>query len=122
MSSNFTTNLVNVLNERTDDLAEAKDPKVVRSILTEAEVTARARTEPIYLNDPLVYRITVIVLGAAVIMVVIAQFALAFNNKDVEIPDGIIAIGSAAIGALAGLLAPTNSPAPNGNSPPAKKA
>ena len=116
MASNFSTNLVNALNERVDVLAEAKDPEVVKKVIDEAEVVARARTEPAYYGDRCVYRITVAVLGIAVILVVIAQFLLAYQTgSKPEIPVGIIAIGSAAIGALAGLLAPTAGPNPNGN-------
>jgi uncharacterized integral membrane protein len=121
MSANFSTNLVNALNERITDLAQANDPEVVKTVLQDAQVSARAQTDPpAYYGDRCVYRITVAVLGLAVILVVIAQFALAYRFANAaEIPDGIIAIGSAAIGALAGLLAPTQT-APNGDPPPGK--
>ncbi len=117
MSANFSTNLVNALNESVEDLAHAKDPDAVKQVLDSAKATARALTEPAYVTDRMVYRITVTVLGLAVILVVIAQFALAYRFANaINIPDGIIAIGAAAIGALAGLLAPTQT-APNGDPP-----
>jgi hypothetical protein len=49
----------------------------------------------------------VIVLGLAVLSVIVAQLWITLEEGQANIPDGIIAIGSAAIGALAGLLAPT---------------
>jgi hypothetical protein len=55
--------------------------------------------------DTLVYRIVVLSLGSAVIITLLAAAVLAGYGK--AIPEGIIAIGSAAAGALAGLLAPS---------------
>lgn len=123
MSASYSTNLVNVLTERSADLAAAQDPEKVRTMISAAEVEAQKRTEPAYISDRYVYRVTVWVLGFAVIIVAIAQSILAFKfNSHAVIPDGLIAIGSAAIGALAGLLAPTAVPAnsSNGNGSPTK--
>ena len=104
MASKFIDNFTAALNERASDLAETSDPKTVETIVNEAETEARRRTE---IPDTFVYRVTVLVLGLSVISVILAQ--LWITLKQLEIPDGIIAIGSAAIGALAGLLAPTPS-------------
>lgn len=91
------------LGQRVDDLALAGDPAHVREVLDDAraEVVARAQ-----IPDTFVYKATVIVLGASVLMVILAQLAIVLMIGHDKIPDGIIAIGSAAIGALAGLLAP----------------
>jgi hypothetical protein len=56
-------------------------------------------------TDPWIYRIVVAALGAAVLIAIIAAATLAGLAKTV--PEGVIAIGSAAAGALAGLLAPS---------------
>ena len=95
--SNFTT----ALNARAADLAAAPDPQAVQSIVQDAKAEAVARTA---VPDTFVYRATVLVLGFAVVAVVIAEAWLTNGGK--TLPEGLIAIGSAAIGALAGLLAP----------------
>jgi hypothetical protein len=51
------------------------------------------------------YRIVVSTLGLGMLATVIAVCLLAAYDK--KTPDGVIAIGSAAVGALAGLLAPS---------------
>lgn len=57
-------------------------------------------------TDPWVYRIVVISLGLTVLGTVFGGFGLAFK-AGADIPEGLIALGSAAVGALAGLLAPS---------------
>ncbi|MDQ3331894.1 MAG: hypothetical protein M3552_14775 [Planctomycetota bacterium] len=56
-------------------------------------------------SDVWIYRIVVISLGAALIITLLAASALAACEK--SFPEGLIAIGAAAGGALAGLLAPS---------------
>ena len=63
---------------------------------------------PAYVPDTWIYRIVVGSLGFVCIAVVIGSIALAFNSGgNAEIPDVLTALGSAAIGALAGILAPS---------------
>ncbi len=57
-------------------------------------------------TDPWVYRIVVLSLGLTVLGTVGGGFLLAFK-VGASIPEGLIALGSAAVGALAGLLAPS---------------
>ena len=60
--------------------------------------------------DVWIYRAVVVILGMAVLCTVIGGIALTFaGHGDVKmaIPEAIVAIGSAAVGALAGLLAPS---------------
>jgi len=59
---------------------------------------------PAFRNDPWVYRLVVMFLGVALLAVIIC-YAVAPIYK-ATLPDGLIAIGAAAVGALAGLLAP----------------
>jgi hypothetical protein len=111
MNGELTKNFTTVLTERAEDFAKAGDPEAVKEIIAESKIEAKRRT-PIFIDDRLIYRITVSVLGICVLSVIYVQYKLAIPPGNAnEIPDGIIAIGSAAIGALAGLLAPTG----NGN-------
>ncbi len=60
---------------------------------------------PVLQTDAWIYRIVVTVLGLGMLATIIAVCLLAAYDK--KTPDGVIAIGSAAVGALAGLLAPS---------------
>jgi hypothetical protein len=60
--------------------------------------------------DVWIYRAVVVILGIAVVATVLGGIALTFaGHGDVKmaLPEAIVAIGSAAVGALAGLLAPS---------------
>ncbi len=62
-------------------------------------------------NDPFAYRAVIVILGVVVVLVALtyARFALTPDlpqNKLRDLPDALIALGSASMGALAGLLAP----------------
>lgn len=94
------------LERRTDQLVAAPDGNTVGAIVADAASEARERAQ---IPNTLIYQITVMVLGLSVLSVIAAQYYIAMAKGQAEIPDGIIAIGSAAIGALAGLLAPTPS-------------
>ena len=59
--------------------------------------------------DPWIYRLVVIFLGTTVLSTVLGGLYLSGSSGS-EISQGIIALGSAAVGALAGLLAPSPSP------------
>jgi hypothetical protein len=55
-------------------------------------------------TDRWIYRMVVAALGLTVIISLVGGIILAIISKN--IPEGLLALGSAAIGALAGLLAP----------------
>lgn len=57
-------------------------------------------------GDIVVYRMVVGFLGSTVLLVALGTIALTWNNVT-NLPDVLTALGSAAVGALAGLLAPT---------------
>jgi hypothetical protein len=57
-------------------------------------------------NDNWIYRIVVISLGLVVLVTIIGQIILGIRT-DKYLTEGIIALASAAVGALAGLLAPS---------------
>lgn len=61
-------------------------------------------------TDPWIYRIVVTLLGATVLVTVTGGILLTLKGQGADgwdLSPGIIAIGSAAVGALAGLLAPS---------------
>jgi len=61
-------------------------------------------------SDRWIYRIVVLSLGSTVLIVVAGAVVLAATHTgagEVKIPEVLTAIGSAAVGALAGLLAPS---------------
>lgn len=60
-------------------------------------------------TDVWIYRMVVGFLGCAVLVTVLGAITvrLVLRDANLDIPDGVIALGSAAIGALAGLLAPS---------------
>jgi hypothetical protein len=61
-------------------------------------------------SDVWIYRAVVVILGICVISTVLGGIFLVIYGKGevkMALPDGIVAIGSAAVGALAGLLAPS---------------
>jgi hypothetical protein len=61
-------------------------------------------------TDVWIYRAVVVILGLTVLGTVfggLALVAVGHADPNMKLPDSIVAIGSAAVGALAGLLAPS---------------
>jgi len=104
MAGRLMSNFAQALDARADDLVQAADSQSVERIVQQAREEAVQQSG---VPDTLIYRITVMVLGLAVLTVIAAQLWITLDDPNTEIPQGLIAIGSAAIGALAGLLAPT---------------
>ena len=70
------------------------------------EASPEPRTSPArlaYQTDPIFFRIVASMLGAAVLLSVVGCIGLAACR--IEIPQALVAIGSGAVGALAGVLA-----------------
>lgn len=64
-------------------------------------------------HRPFVYTVAVCVLGALALIAAIAGLIIVITSKSAAvIPDSLVALGSAAVGALVGLFAP--SPTDNG--------
>ena len=57
-------------------------------------------------SDRWIFRLVVAFLGVSVLLTIILGFYLSIKTA-ATIPEGLIALGSAAVGALAGLLAPS---------------
>ncbi len=94
-------------------------PSIIESVRTAVEIPEPQRNELIrklesvpspLQTDPWIYRFVVLFLGLAVLTTVVGGIVLTYTggtNQNFQVPQGIIAIGSAAVGALAGLLAPS---------------
>ena len=91
---------------RIDGAARRLDPmpRPLEAML-DPEEAPRSLSVPVLENDPWVYRIVVVALGSAILIAVIGATYLQAIGAD-EIPPLLTAIGSGAVGALAGLLAP----------------
>jgi hypothetical protein len=74
-------------------------------VLKEAAARAEDVTTPEYFKDRLVYRIAVIVLGSLALIAAIGSIVLVFAGKTT--PEVLVALGSAGVGALVGLFAPS---------------
>ena len=61
------------------------------------------RSQPAYMSDRRFYRIVVGFLGTVALLAALGTIILA--TIDLDIPDSLVALGSAAIGALASLVA-----------------
>jgi len=91
-----------------DDIAEQQqlDPSKKQAILAAANKAKEdAVRQAAYIDDKYFYRGVLIILGAAVIMVAIGGLILAYFR--IEVPQFIAALATTAIGAVAGLLAPS---------------
>ena len=75
------------------------------STLKQAAMEAVAQTP--LLTDNWIYRLVVGFLGGVAILVVLGLVGKTLFAPQGDVPDGLIALGSAAVGALAGLLAPS---------------
>lgn len=82
------------------------DPAVPAQLKQQAEVLSAL--PPALQNDKWIYRIVVLVLGITVLATILGGLGLAYKGDvNYKLPAEIVAIGSAAVGALAGLLAPS---------------
>jgi hypothetical protein len=86
------------------------DPVVV--LRKVAEEVTKDLLPPALVVDPWIYRIVVIALGIVAILAIVGAIILSARfpaGTSIQIPDVLTALGAAAIGALAGLLAPSPS-------------
>jgi hypothetical protein len=81
------------------------NPEVVLRQLAQ-EVT---RDTPTSENDPWLYRMVVIIIGLTALIAVIGAVVIVVTNRTERVPDILTALGSGAIGALAGFLTPFQS-------------
>jgi hypothetical protein len=93
------------------ELAErvAQDPKLQEEIKADP-VTALANLATPLQSDTWIYRMVVAALGLVVLIAIVGAIYLTAKSSTAyiyQVPDALIALGSAAVGALAGLLAPS---------------
>lgn len=62
-------------------------------------------------SDRLTYRTAIVILGIIAIVTIVAIWVIAYHKT--EVPQGLIAIASGAVGGLAGLLSPSRSSDPH---------
>ena len=73
-------------------------------VLEETAIKVKAESRPAYFDDKWLYRIAVIVLGSLAIVAALGSIGLVAASKTT--PEVLVALGSAAVGALVGLFAP----------------
>ena len=95
------------IQSATDIVAKiAQDPQFEAAVRENpADAIARVAAPMPLQNDNWIYRIVVGSLGSVILITIIGGLYLAYVGKN--LPEGIIALSSAAVGALAGLLAPS---------------
>jgi hypothetical protein len=80
------------------------DPVLAARVKDDPAATIAGLAAPLQ-SDVWIYRIVVLALALAILGAVAGAVLLAMNGR--EIPEVLLAIGSGAVGALAGLLAPS---------------
>jgi ethanolamine transporter EutH len=86
----------------------AADPAVPAPLKLQAQTLSNFALPPAIQNDVWLYRIVIVVLGVTVLATILGGLGLAYKGDvNYKLPAEIVAIGSAAVGALAGLLAPS---------------
>jgi hypothetical protein len=93
--------------ETVQDLAELvrEDPALAREIQSRPAETIAELAAPLE-RDVWIYRIVVGALSLVAVVAVVGAILVAVSTDDTQVPDAVVALGSAAVGALAGLLAP----------------
>jgi len=81
------------------------DPELQKAFADDPKAAAESIQETPLDTDVWIYRIVVITLGISIISIIIGVLLLIRDKQ--EVPAILTAIGSAAIGALSGLLAPS---------------
>jgi hypothetical protein len=84
------------------------EPAVPPQLKQQAELLSNFGLPPAIANDVWIYRVVILVLGITVLATIIGGLGLAYKGDvNYKLPAEIVAIGSAAVGAVAGLLAPS---------------
>jgi hypothetical protein len=85
----------------------ATDPVLANEIKDNpAAAIARVAAPTVLQSDKVVYRMVVAALGITVLCAIIGALVVAAIGKS-NMPESVVALGSTALGALAGLLAPS---------------
>lgn len=99
------------MKDEIKEIAEVVNSATEIPVSVKRDIVSRLESLPEPLKtDVWIYRMVVGFLGVVVLITVLGGILLTWkggNSANYQIPQGVIAIGSAAIGALAGLLAPS---------------
>jgi hypothetical protein len=93
--------------ESVEDLAEMvrDDPALAKEIQDRPAEAIADLAAPLE-RDVWIYRIVVGALSLVAVLLIVGAIVVAVGTNDTQVPDAVVALGSAAVGALAGLLAP----------------
>lgn len=89
-----------------NELAKKEPDLPISKAAEKAHISAAEKTQVAYISDPIFYRSLIRLLAAIVLVVVVGSIGLSFMGKSAS--DGVIAIGSGAVGALVGLFSNKN--------------
>lgn len=82
-----------------------EDPELARKIQSNPVETISELAAPLE-RDVWIYRIVVAALSLVAVLSIVGAIIVAVGTSDAQVPDAVVALGSAAVGAMAGLLAP----------------
>jgi hypothetical protein len=85
-------------------IIEHREQRAATEVISDSVSGWGGRPAPLA-NDLWIYRLSIIVLGALALVALAGALALSAFGR--EVPQVAVALGSAAVGALAGLLTPT---------------
>ena len=88
------------------ELAKKEPDLPVSQASEKADKSATEKVQAAYINDPIFFRTLIWLLAVIVVVVVVGSIGLSFVGKSAS--DGVIAIGSGAVGALIGLFSNKN--------------
>ena len=97
--------------ESVEDLADMirDDPDLAKEIQQRPADTVADRIAELAApleSDVWIYRIVVGALSLVAVLSMAGAIVVAVGTSDTQVPDAVVALGSAAVGALAGLLTP----------------
>ena len=104
MSTNRFDLIESVINDNQTLITEAKSNDQVTDNVAPKLASEIAKRLP-FEGDKFIYRAVVVTLGMVVLFTTVIYAFLAFSK--IIIPEALVALASASIGALAGLLAPS---------------
>lgn len=82
-----------------------EDPELEKEIQSRPAETIAELAAPLE-SDVWIYRIVVGALSVVAVLSIAGAIVVAVGTEETPVPDAVVALGSAAVGALAGLLAP----------------